>query len=56
MGIYTPYSVPSMSIYIVFFSSLETIAIAAWKLFEQVIPIFYILNNTWIFLKQVLEK
>ena len=34
---YTIYSVPPMALYLVFFSCLATIAIATWKLFEQVI-------------------
>ena len=33
----TAYSVPSMTLHLVFFSCLATVAIAAWKIFELVI-------------------
>ena len=34
---YTAFSASSMALYLVFFSRLATIAIATWKIFEQVI-------------------
>ena len=42
LGMFTAYSVLSMTLNLVFFSCLATVAIATWKLFERVIqfPIF----------------
>ena len=41
----TKYNVPSMALYLVFFSYLATISIATRKLFETDDSISYILNN-----------